>query len=300
MPGRLHEALERWLGTGIVSAVDAPDGFSPGPAARVQVADGRQVFVKAVGPELNPDTPDMHRQEARVVGSLPANVPAPHLLWQYDEGATGWIMLVFEHIEGEMPAQPWQRQQLERVLAALDGLSTLLTPAPIDLGSAALKIAKELNGWRRMVHTRPEHLDAWSRHYLHELADLETSAIAAVDGDTVLHFDLRADNILLTPHRVYIVDWPHACIGAPWLDIVLFAPSVAMQDGPDPEALLARRRAARSADPDAVTAAIAAFAGYLTHRSFQPSPPGLPTLRSFQAAQGAIARRWLARRTGWR
>ncbi|MEZ4617961.1 MAG: hypothetical protein R2867_20965 [Caldilineaceae bacterium] len=37
-----------------------------------------------------------------------------------------------------------------------------------------------------------------------------------------------------------------------------------------------------------------------THSSLQPDPPGLSTLRAFQAAQGAIALDWLAERTGWR
>jgi hypothetical protein len=55
----------------------------------------------------------------------------------------------------------------------------------------------------------------------------------------------------------------------------------------------------RAADPDTVDAVIAALAGYFTQRSHLPPPPGLPTLRAFQAAQGEIARRWLARRTGW-
>jgi hypothetical protein len=35
-------------------------------------------------------------------------------------------------------------------------------------------------------------------------------------------------------------------------------------------------------------------AGYFTERSLRPAPPGLPTVRLFQAAQGEVARRWLA------
>jgi hypothetical protein len=42
-----------------------------------------------------------------------------------------------------------------------------------------------------------------------------------------------------------------------------------------------------------VAALVCAMAGYLTERSLQPPPPGLPTLRAFQAAQATIARRWL-------
>jgi len=44
---------------------------------------------------------------------------------------------------------------------------------------------------------------------------------------------------------------------------------------------------------------VAAIAGYFTRQSLQPPPPGLPTVRAFQAAQGVVARDWLALRTGW-
>jgi hypothetical protein len=73
-----------------------------------------------------------------------------------------------------------------------------------------------------------------------------------------------------------------------------------MQGGPDPEDLFARWPGAGEADPAAVTAAVASVAGFFTHRALLPPPPGLPTLRSFQAAQGDVARAWLARRTGWK
>jgi hypothetical protein len=50
------------------------------------------------------------------------------------------------------------------------------------------------------------------------------------------------------------------------------------------------------AEPAAVTACIAALAGFFTYGALQPPPPGLPTLRPFQAAQGVVTREWLARR----
>ena len=91
-----------------------------------------------------------------------------------------------------------------------------------------------------------------------------------------------------------MVDWPHACHGAAFADLVLFAPSVAMPGGPEPAALLARSRTGRDASPDALAAVVCALAGYFTQRSLQPPPPGLPTVRRFQAAQGEVTRRWLA------
>jgi hypothetical protein len=59
-----------------------------------------------------------------------------------------------------------------------------------------------------------------------------------------------------------------------------------------------RSASARDADPGAITAFLAAMAGFFTFQSLLPPPPGLPSLRQFQAAQGEIARRWLDERTG--
>jgi hypothetical protein len=67
-----------------------------------------------------------------------------------------------------------------------------------------------------------------------------------------------------------------------------------MQGGPEPAALLARSRLGQDASPDAVRAVVCAMAGFFTASALMPPPPGLPTLRRFQAAQGEIARRWLA------
>ena len=44
---------------------------------------------------------------------------------------------------------------------------------------------------------------------------------------------------------------------------------------------------------------VAAIAGYFTWGALQPAPPGIPTVRAFQAAQGVVARAWLAQRTSW-
>jgi hypothetical protein len=88
-------------------------------------------------------------------------------------------------------------------------------------------------------------------------------------------------------------DWPGACRGTAFVDPVFFAPSVAMQGGPGPRELMAGSGAARAADPQDLAATVCAMAGYLTHQSLLPAPPGLPTLRTFQAAQGVMARRWL-------
>ena len=187
----------------------------------------------------------------------------------------------------------------------MTGMAAALTPSPLPsatVGTANGRFRSGLRGWRQLRDDRPTRLaelDPWSTRHLDALIGLEETAGAAVEGDTLLHFDIRADDVLLTPERVWFVDWPHVCVGAAWVDMVLFAPSVTMQGGPPPEQVIALHPGCRTADTVDVTAAVVATAGFFTHRSLQPTPPGLPTLRAFQAAQGAVARQWVAQRIGW-
>jgi len=53
-------------------------------------------------------------------------------------------------------------------------------------------------------------------------------------------------------------------------------------------------RYGRAASREALAALACGLVGYFTERALRPPPPGLPTVRAFQAAQGTVARRWLA------
>ena len=299
----MRAEVDHWLGSRVVSAITQPTGFSPGVAARLTADDGSRVFAKAVGPEPNADSPAFHRREIAIAAALPDSAPVPRLLWSYDEGNGGWVLLLFQNIDGRHPTQPWLLDELDRVVAAMEELAETLTPSPLPasvVGTADERFLG-MRSWRRLRDERPsrlERVDDWTRRHLDTLIAIEDSIDDALAGDTLLNYDVRADNILLTPDRTWFVDWPHACLGPPWLDVVAFAPSVTMQGGPPPEQVVSRHSGYRAADPDAVTTAVAALAGFFTHNAAQPPPPGLPTLRAFQDAQGAIAREWLARRAG--
>lgn len=295
LPPRVRRAVEERLGSRVVEARSQRGGFSPGLAARLRTANGTRVFLKASCPELNPNTPDVQRREAHIAASLPAGAPVSRLLWVYDEGETGWVALVFVDVEGHLPAYPWQPSELERVVAAIAEMHEALTPCPLDLPGAGSRIESSLSGWAHLQGGE-EGLDTWSRRYRNLLVGLEREAPAAAAGETMIHLDLRADNILLTGDSVVIVDWPGAAVGASWIDMVSMAPSVALEGGPEPEVFFAMHPAARAASPHQVSAVLAAFAGFFTFNAIQPSPLGLPTLRAFQAAQGEVARRWLATR----
>ena len=301
MPEAARRAFEDWAGPHVVTAVSQPSGFSPGVAARLRLSDGRGMFLKAIGPKPNPHSPTFHRMEARIAAALPADVPAPRLRWTYDRD--NWVLLAFEEIEGRHPAQPWRDDELQQVLDDMAELAVMLTPSPLRPGEVPTlgeQLATRIHGWQILRDAPPDGLDEWSLRHLDQLANLEALAPGAAAGDTLLHFDIRADNILIGPDgRVWFFDWPHACVGAAWFDVVGFAPSVTMQGGPPSREVLARYAGARGADRADLTACVATVAGFFTRTSLEPPPPGLPTVRAFQGAQATVARDWLAERTGW-
>jgi hypothetical protein len=76
--------------------------------------------------------------------------------------------------------------------------------------------------------------------------------------------------------------------------------AVQLQGGPAPQEIFDTHPSAQQADPDAVTSVLAAVTGFFLWQARLPAPPGLPSLRRFQDAQGRAALAWLRTRTGWR
>jgi len=299
---RVPERVQAWaaaLGGGPPdTARDLTGGFSPGATTILQWP-GRTFFVKAVGAELNPESPSMHRREAVISAALPPSGPFPRLVDTYDDG--DWVALAFGVIPGRPPHHPWDAAEFDAVVGALARVHAALTPSPAQ-GLEPLSVFARgiFGGWGSLAALGgPPGLDPWAHRHLARLAELESGWPEACAGSTLVHGDVRADNMLLAGAEVVLVDWPHAAVGNPAFDVVAWAPSVVLEGGPLPEDLLARYERERTLEADAVTVLLAAVTGFFVSHSLEPAPPGLPTLRSFQAAQGAVALDWLRRRTGW-
>lgn len=301
IPPEVRAQIDDVAGAAVVSATNLPGGFSPGPAARCDLADGRRVFVKAGGTELNPHTPGMHRHEAEVLAALPDDHPSPTLIGVADDG--DWIALVIEWVDGRMPVPPIDEADTERMLALVDRMAVagdgLHPPGVLQF---AERNSDLFGHWPRLLEDHAdtlEQLDGWSRDHLDLLIELDAQAAEASVGNHLLHVDTRTDNVLfndLGPDHDVVVDWPGASIGAPWIDLVGLLPALHLDGGPSPAEVFGSHALGRAADPDAVTAVLAGFTGYLTRQALLAPPPGLPTVRAFQAAQGSIARDWLAQR----
>lgn len=291
LPPHVRAAVEDRAGAAVVSARDQRGGFSPGVAARLALSDNRRLFVKTVAPSINPRSVALCREEARTLAILPAEVPAPRLLWTCEAGE--WVVLAIEDVEGSPPSLPWRRETLDRVVGALSALAAVR--APSSLPTVVELLSPQFTGWRTIAGDPPPDLGPWERRHLPRLAELEASWPAYAAGDALLHLDLRADNVILGPGgAVHFVDWAHAAAGAAWVDLALLLLEVDLPAGELDEIL--STAGAPSAGVDAL---VCAFAGLLSEHGRRPAPPGLPTIREYQRATAQMTIDRLALRTGW-
>jgi hypothetical protein len=309
VPADVTAGIERILGGVVVEAISQPGGFSAGLAARLRLADGRRVFVKAVSSLVDPDAARFHRREILVSQRLPAAAPVPRLRHDYDDGT--WVALVFEDIDGSLPAQPWRPDELRRVLDATTDLAQVLTPSPIPATALA---RPRLGGWAALAAGRAaagraaagrtasergaaslESLSPWAARRLADLVALERRAAHLLAGDTLLHGDLYAFNVMLTPSRVYIVDWPHAWVGAPYCDLLTLLASAPLS-GLDPQPYVDRHPLLGGLDRDRIDAFLAAHAGFLMRLAVTAGPATDRNLLAMAVALGRSSLHWLRTR----
>lgn len=304
LPRPVRARIAELAGSQVTAETSATSGFSPGFAAVLELADGRGVFVKAVSAEQNPLSPDLARAEIRVSHALPPQVPAPRLLWSSDDD--DWVILGFEVVHGRSPELPWKPDDLRAVADALGALADAEPLPGHQLPRTDDQLAENFTGWRRLDALDDESLgryaelagDAgrWALENLEQLVLWEQDSLRVCAGDALVHGDLRADNVMIDPdhqHRVWLIDWPHASVGAPWLDLAFMLPSVALQGGGDPATNFRQHAVSDGVPDDDLRAGLAGLSGYFAWNSRQPAPLGIPNLRRFQAAQGLATVRWL-------
>ena len=297
LPGHVQAGIEQILGAPVVGATGQQGGFSPGTADRVVTATGRRAFVKAVGVHQNEHSPAIHRKEAAIAAALPDGIPAPSLLGTFDDGT--WVALVLTDVEGRHPHTPWEPPEVSLVLDALEELSRTPVPGGLEhLPRLEHELAEAFQGWARIRAVPPEHCDPWILGNLDILERLAESGLEDLAGESLVHTDIRADNVLITAgNGAILVDWPWACIGSSWIDALavlinvrVFSPAF------DVDSLLRSHPVFASASAAVVDRVLSGLAAYFTDAARQPPPPGLPTVRAFQGAQGEAVVRWLRER----
>jgi aminoglycoside phosphotransferase (APT) family kinase protein len=299
VPFVVQIVLEQRLGTQVAQSTSQTTGYSAALASRLELADGGRVFVKGV-PAAHPMVRSYH-SEAYAAAALPEGTPAPLLLGTIDDE---WFLLVFEDVDGREPDLSPGSPDIAALLDSVDAMRCMLTPSPLPaLPTADAVYGPQLAGWAYLAQRPPHDLDPWSRRNLDKLVAMESAWRPWSSGDTMLHMDLRPDNVLCRTDdgKAIVVDWAHAVRGAPWLELAHVVPHlvVAGHSPGEAERTVLRGPAMTSVPAWAITGFAAAVAGYWAASSRQPAPPGSYGLRAFQATAAAAALRWVAHRTRW-
>jgi hypothetical protein len=298
LPAAVRDAISMRLGAPVTSAASAGGGFTRAFAAVVTTAAGDRAFVKAA--PLTEPTSDWYAREAAITAALPCGVPAARPRWTFAEA--GYFVLCLDAIDGGVPSLPWSPTELDAALRAwAESASALATP-PDEVRAVGLPplpdlLRTDLSWWSAIAAGRAPMPDVpvGVPGRLDELAAIERALPPLVAGDTMLHGDLRVDNVLIDrAGAAWLCDWTWPCLGVPWFDTVTLLVS-AYASGLDADALLEPWRA-----PDeGVDGALAALSGYwLTQAAGGPTSAS-PHSRQHQRFSGEQALAWLALRRGW-
>lgn len=293
LPPHVRRLVESRCGSPVVEAVSQGAGFTPGFASVLTCEDGSRHFVKAASTKAQRMFAESYREEARKLERLPAAAPAPRLLWLHD--ADDWVVLGLEHVEARAPRRPWRAAELDRAMDMLGEVASVLTPAPARLGldSFESEFASWPAYWDHIRASRPDlpHVD--------EAAALAARFAEATAGESVVHTDVRDDNVLLcSDGRTLLCDWNWPVRGAAWLDslLMLIGPR---GDGLDVEQVIAANPLTRDVPSEHVDIVLALVTGYFLKSADDPVPPTSPHIRDAQRWQGEVVWGWLCERRGW-
>ena len=293
LPSSVRTLIEQRLGGPVVSAASQGSGFTPGFASRLATAGGGRVFVKAASATDAVPFADAYREEARKLRVLlPLGIPAPALRWVED---ADWVVLCFDDVAGRTPLRPWRHDDIRAALDTVTTMASAMRQAPESLALPSFR--EEFGGWPgRWARVPPSGV---LRRHHDEARRLAVSALQSCGGESVMHSDLRDDNLIVGDDgRVWVCDWNWPVRGSDWVDLVCLLISI-RGDGHDADAMLEQHPLAAGVEGDRIDALLALLHGYFATEGGQDAPPLSPYLRIHQRWYADVTLDWLANRRGW-
>lgn len=245
----------------------------------VQLDDARRVFVKAA---KAPHTAAWLRREAEVYAHLHGTFIAELITFEDDPVEP---LLVLEDLSDADWDVGWDSA---RVSAVQDALAHIAASPPPPNTPSARDILAGFGRWEVVEADPAPFLSTGIRspEWLERALPLLRAAAdsTALDGDDLLHLDVRSDNLCFRGATAVLVDWNWCSTGPADLDVAAWLPSLAFEGGPPPWELL----------PSA--GGYAAFvAGIWAAVVGLPPPATAPTVRDQQRRQLAVALEWCER-----
>lgn len=281
----MKDRLTTLLGSEVLSLEQVRGrGYTAAGRYRARLADGRRVFAKLGVEEL---TSGWLREE-HLVYSQVSGPFIPKLLGWDDDGAAP-PMLVLPDYGDAFDAPPWTD---ERVAAVHETLRLLRDTAPPPNLPGVERFDEMRGRWGAIAADQAAFLSvglcspAWLEA---NVGALQAAAHSApMTGESLLHFDVRSDNIAFAEGRAILVDWNWSSRGNPALDLAAWLPSLQAEGGPAPDELY-----------DGPPELIALVAGVWASGVGLPPPPTAdPSMRATQLAQLRTALPWACRALG--
>jgi hypothetical protein len=290
----LGEAVAQATGKRIVSCLPLAKsgGYTRALRCQARFADGTSVFVKAA---TEPDTTKWIHHEAAVYEALGEQPFLAHYYGSVEYGDdTAFPAILLEDLTEAYWGPPWRNGEVEKVIAALDAIHPLADRFPAGFLPAQEEQRPVLVSWE-LIAADPEpflSLGFCTRAWLDAAlpALIHADRVVVLDGDDLIHQDIRSDNICFPEDgRVIIVDWNWACRGNAAIDLAAWLPSLHREGGPAPETILFDK-------PELA----GMLAGFWAYRAPQPAPdfPGGERIRQIQTLQVKYALPWAAKVLG--
>jgi len=245
-------------------------------------ANGRSAFVKIGATDLTADwTRIEHRNYQALDGWF-----LPEVLGFDDDGERPALAL--EDLSGADWPPPWTVARVAAVREAIDAIHGTAPPGHLPQGLGGRDAGAE---WRSIAEDPAPFLalglcsPAWLNRALPGL--IGAASDAPLTGRSLVHLDIRSDNLCFPNGRAIVIDWNHAQLANPDVDVAFWLPSLHAEGGPPPEQIL----------PDAPGLA-AWVAGFFCAGAGDPPIPEAPHVRPLQVRQARTALPWAARALG--
>ena len=146
------------------------------------------------------------------------------------------------------------------------------------------------------LFVEPREAGPWIENMLPSFIEYEKKTLEVKGPKSLLHADLRSDNIIFDGDLPVFLDWSNLSIGPSFLDLCCFIPSCSGEGGPKPHKLIKRYEEAIgfSYDIEDLKAGSAFITGFFADRAHLPPIKELPRLRYVQKLQLGAALHWIS------
>lgn len=252
-------------------------GYTTAQRWLATMEDGRELFIKNATDSF---TAKQLRVEYRICNEVQASFMPKVVGWF--EGTLP--VFVRENVDGVWPP-PWDESLVSSFTELLTGLASYRTTAALPTAEQM----QQLGRWRVLSESPDSYKTLqdlpgeWLREIFPTLLKLESSAV--LGGESLIHFDLRGENICFTNQGIKIIDWDHAACGNPAIDRAMWRINLYIEGGPPPWH-----------EDFTDIPVVAVLCGFFAYESSLSAPVSInPKIIDLQKRQFGVSLDWLTR-----